>query len=295
MDYFLQQVINGVSLGSIYALVAIGLAMVFGILRLINFAHGDLLMLGAYAFFFLVASGSPWWAALTASVLVSAVAGVLMERIAYRPLRGQDDVTMLITSFAVSTFLQNGATLEFGANARAFNSPDILNGVISFGGFQIARVDAVGIVISLALMVLLTYFVNRTSAGTAMRAASQDLMAARLVGININRVIMVAFAVGSALAAVAGFLWASKVGKINPLMGFDPLLKAFTAAIIGGFGSLPGAVLGSYVLALAEVFFQGYLPPAMTGYRDAFVFGMLIVFLLVRPQGLLGTAGGEKI
>jgi len=295
LQYLVQQTINAVSIGSIYALMAIGLAMVFGILRLINFAHGDLIMVGSYAALLSLGLGVPVWTAVLIGIAASTLVGLAMERVAYRPIRGAPEVAMLLTSFAVTIFLENVAILVFSPTPRAFPTPPILSGAVQFGGLRIAAVDILAILVAAVVLVLLTFFIRRSEAGVGMRAASQDLLAARLMGININRVIVFAFAIGSALAGVVGILWSIRVGKIDPLMGFYPVLKAFVAAVIGGLGSLPGAVLGGYVLGFLEILLQGLLPSSLTPYRDAFVFIILIVLLLFRPNGILGSTEKEKI
>jgi branched-chain amino acid transport system permease protein len=296
-DYVIQQTINALSLGSIYALVAIGLATVFGILRLINFAHGDLMMVACYVAFFLVVSGIGFLPIVVITLLVTAGFGVLMERVAYRPVRGAPDVVMLLTSLAVSIFIENIFIMFLSPVPRSFRdvSPAFFDTVHYWGAVSISNVNLFTLAIAIVLFALLTLFVTRTRLGVSMRATAEDLMGAQLVGININRVVQVAFAIGSAMAAVAGILWATRLGKIDPLMGFIPLLKAFVAAVIGGFGSLAGAVLGAYVLGFAEIFLVGFLPPALSSYRDAFVFILLIVVLLVRPNGILGSTEQEKV
>jgi branched-chain amino acid transport system permease protein len=293
--YLLQQLINAVSIGSLYALMAIGLAMVFGILRLINFAHGDLIMVGSYTALLLLVAGLPFGAAALAGIAASTLAGLIMERVAYRPIRGAPDVSMLLTSFAVTIFLENAAILLFSPSSRPFPAPPFLTRALEFGVLRIASLDLIAIVVAGILLVLLTLFVTRTMAGIAMRAAAQDLLAARLMGVNVNRVIAYAFAIGSMLAGVVGLLWSARVGKVDPLMGFYPVLKAFVASVIGGLGSLPGAVLGGYVLGTLEILLQGLLPPALTPFRDAFVFVALIILLLFRPNGILGTTEREKV
>jgi len=295
VEYVVQQLINAVSIGSLYALMAVGLAMVFGILRLINFAHGDLIMVGSYAALLLIVAGVPFWWAAAAGIGASTVAGLLMERLAYRPIRGAPDVAMLLTSFAVTIFLENLAIIIFHATSRPFPSPPVFNSVVAFGNLQISSLNIIAIGITALLMVFLTLFVTRTEIGISMRAAAQDLVAARLMGINVNLVIATAFAVGSLLAGVVGILWSARVGKIDPLMGFYPVLKAFVASVIGGLGSIPGAVLGGYVLGALEILLQGLLPPALAPFRDAFVFGILIALLLFRPNGILGNSEREKI
>jgi branched-chain amino acid transport system permease protein len=293
---FGQQFINALSLGSIYALVAIGLAMVFSILRLINFAHGETLMIGAVAAVVLAQSGLPWPVWMVLAVLITILAGLIMERIAYRPLRGAPDVTLLLTSLGVSIALQNGALLTFGSQPKAFPTPPPLKGQIALpSGVQISRVNLVTIVTALLLMILLTWFVTRTQTGIAMRATAENAMAARLMGININTVVVVAFVLGAGLAGVAALLWGARVGRVEYNMGFIPVLKAFVATVIGGFGSIPGAVLGAYILGFGEIFLAALLPQGLTSYRDAFIFAALIVILLLRPQGILGSTDPEKI
>jgi branched-chain amino acid transport system permease protein len=314
-DYAIQQVVNALSAGSLYALMAVGLAMVFGILRLINFAHGDMMMIAAYLAVFSLGAGLPLAVALPVIVLGTVAVGLLMERVAYRPIRGAPDVAMLLTSFAVGQILQNGTLLTTRLAGKptliAFPSPDLLNGVVTLGAITIPKVNLASFVAGIVLLGLLSVFVTRTTLGLSMRAAAEDLAAARLVGINVNRVVATAFAIGAALAAVAGLLYSVQAGQINPYMGFTPVLKAFIAAVIGGFGSISGAVLGGYVLGFLEVlvtslagigdllpagsvppeirtFLQQWLPSGLASWRDAVVFVVLILVLLVRPQGILG-------
>ncbi len=314
-DYAIQQVVNALSAGSLYALMAVGLAMVFGILRLINFAHGDLMMIAAYLAVFCLGAGLPLAVALPVLVVGTVVVGLLMERIAYRPIRGAPDVAMLLTSFAVGQILQNGTLLTTRLAGRptliAFPSPDVLNGVVTIGAITIPKVNVASFLAGIVLLGLLSLFVTRTTLGLSMRAAAEDLPAARLMGIKVNRVVATAFAIGAALAAVAGVLYSVQAGQINPYMGFTPVLKAFIAAVIGGFGSIAGAVLGGYVLGFLEVlvtslagigdllpagsvppefrtFLQQWLPSGLGSWRDAVVFVVLILVLLVRPQGILG-------
>ena len=292
---FAQQTVNALSLGSIYALVAVGLAMVFAILRLINFAHGEVLMLGAFAVYFYADWGAPFVVAALGAVLTTVVVGVAMERIAYRPVRGAPDVALLLTSLGVSIALQNGAILAFTATPRAFPTPGALGEQLSAGDVRISVTNLVTILVALTALVLLTWFVTRTSLGIQMRAAAENATAAQLMGINITVVIVAAFVIGSALAGVAAVLWGARVGRIEPLMGFIPVLKAFVATVIGGFGSIPGAVVGAYVLGFGEIFLVALLPEGLTSYRDAFIFGGLILILLLRPQGILGSTEPEKI
>jgi branched-chain amino acid transport system permease protein len=294
-EYGIQQLINALSLGSLYALMAIGLAMVFGILRLINFAHGDMMMVASYAALFLLLAGAPYWVVVPLAVVITALAGMLMERVAYRPIRGAPDVALLLTSFAVTIILQNSVVLIIGARSRAFPVPEFLGTVFQFGQLYVSSVNVVAIVTTAIVLVLLTLFVTRTNTGISMRAAADDMVAAQLMGININHVIAAAFAIGSGLAAIAGLLWTAKIGKVDPFMGFFPVLKAFIAAIIGGFGTIPGAVVGGFLLGFLEISLQAVLPGEWSAYRDALVFGTLILVLLVRPNGVLGAHKREEV
>lgn len=320
IEYGIQQVVNALSAGSLYALMAVGLAMVFGILRLINFAHGDLMMIAAYLAVFSLGAGIPLAGALPVIILGTVLVGLLMERVAYRPIRGAPDVAMLLTSFAVGQFLQNGTLLvtRLAGNPTliAFPSPDLLNGVVTLGSITIPKVNIASFAAGIVLLGLLTVFVTRTTLGLSMRAAAEDLPAARLMGIKVDRVVATAFGIGAGLAAVAGLLYSVQSGQINPYMGFTPVLKAFIAAVIGGFGSIAGAVLGGFVLGALEVlvtslagigdllpagsvppevrsFLQQWLPSGLASWRDAVVFVVLIVVLLVRPQGILGRSVRE--
>ncbi|MGQ9826244.1 MAG: branched-chain amino acid ABC transporter permease [Roseiflexus sp.] len=293
--YIAQQIINGISLGSMYALIAIGLTMVYGLLRLINFAHGDLMMLGAYlGLLFLTTALTPLILTLLAPMLMIGLAGILVERLAYRPLRGAPEVTMLITSLAVSSLIENTMVITVTAQPRVFSLPAGLNQIYTIAGVSFSTLDVLTIGLSVLLMVALTLYVRKTRTGIALRATAENLRAARLMGIHIDRVVMIAFFLGSLLAAAAGWLWAAKYSTVEPFMGFLPGLKAVVAAVIGGIGVIPGAVLGGYLLGFAEIFFVGFLPPAFSGYRDAFVFVLLLIVLLIRPHGILGASTDER-
>lgn len=293
--YILQQLANGLVLGSLYALIAVGFTMIYGIVRLINFAHGDVLMVGAFAAFgMLSVLDLPLWAALVAVLALGAVLAMAIDLIAFRPQRGAPQVNGFITSLGVSILIQNLAILTLSGQPRPFNLPDWLRGTLGLPGLRISLLDATIVVSTLVILAALTLFVQRSRLGMAMRATAENPLAASLMGIRINRAIATAFAVGGALAAVAGVFWAGRSGQIEPLMGFLPGLKAFVAAVIGGVGSLPGAVLGGFLLGFAEVLFVGLLPPAYGAYRDAFVFGLLILILLVMPNGLLGRPSEER-
>jgi branched-chain amino acid transport system permease protein len=294
-EYLVQQAVNAVSAGSLYALMAIGLAMVFGILRLVNLAHGDIIMAGSYATLLLNSAGLPFWAAAAGGIVISGGVGVLMERLAYRPIRGSGDVAMLLTSFAATIFLENLGIMAFSATSRPFPSPAALSAVVEIGSIRIAGLNLVSIGVTALLLVLLSLFVTKTQTGISLRAVAQDLTAARLMGVNVNKVIAAAFLIGSTLAGVVGILWSARVGRIDPLMGFQPVLKAFVASVIGGLGSVPGAILGGYVLGSLEILLQGLLPTRLVPFRDAFVFLVLIILLLFRPKGFLGDGEKEKI
>ncbi len=293
--YIAQQIINGLILGSMYALVAIGFSMIYGIIRLINFAHGDVVMIGAFVTLALFQGlGLPFPLIAAGVLMAGALMGIMIERAAFRPMRGAPQVTGFIASLAVSVMLQNLGVLLLTAQPRNFTFPDYLQGLIHAGPVTFRAIDLYIMIAALALMIGLILMVRRTRLGMAMRATAENLDVARLMGININRTIMATFALGSGLAAIAGLMWGGKFGQIDPLLGFIPGLKSFVAAVIGGVGSIPGAILGGYILGLAEVLFVGMLPPIYSAYRDAFVFSTLILILLVMPNGLLGKKTEER-
>jgi branched-chain amino acid transport system permease protein len=278
-----------------YALVAIGFSMIYGIVRLINFAHGDIVMVGAFTTVGLVTLGGlPWPMIALAVMIAGALVGMTIDTIAFRPLRGAPQVTGFITSLAVSIFIQNLGILVLSPQPRNFLFPDLMRQRLQLGPASLGVIDLLIVVITLLLMAALVLLVKRTRLGMAMRATAENAEVARLMGINVNRAILAAFAIGSALAAVSGLMWGGKYGQIDPLLGFLPGLKAFVAAVIGGVGSIPGAMLGGYILGLAEVLFVGLLPAEYSGYRDAFVFGLLILVLLVLPNGLFGRSTEER-
>ena len=289
LEYIAQQIVNGLILGSMYAMVAIGFSMIYGIIRLINFAHGDVVMIGAFLTLALLqVAGAPFPLVALVVLAAGAAIGILIEKTAFRPMRGAPQVTGFIASLAVSIMLQNLGILFLTAQPRNFTFPDYLQKVIHIGGVSFRTVDLVIMISALSLMGILMLLVSRTKLGMAMRATAENIDVARLMGININRTIMATFAVGSALAGIAGLMWGGKFGQIDPLLGFIPGLKSFVAAVIVGVGSIPGAIVGGYVLGLSEVLFVGLLPPIYSAYRDAFVFATLILILLVMPNGILG-------
>ena len=299
MQTFLQQLINGLSLGAIYALIALGYTMVYGVLRLINFAHGDVYMLGAFAGYFLAnrlqldANPSVLWAIVVTmgAMAVCAVVGVLIERFAYRPVRNHGRLTSLITAIGVSLLLEYGGQVVFGANPRFFPQM-IRSNVYEEGGLQITNQSLLIIVAAVAMMFALEFIVHRTRIGKAMRATSYNLSVAKLMGINTDAVIAFTFALGSALAAAGGVLVSLAIPRIDPLMGLMTGLKAFVAAVLGGIGNIPGAMLGGMLIGLMETALSA---TAYSTYRDAVAFSVLILILIFRPAGLLGTSGTEKV
>ncbi|MBE6349707.1 MAG: branched-chain amino acid ABC transporter permease [Spirochaetaceae bacterium] len=291
---FFQQLINGISLGSIYALIALGYTMVYGIVKLINFAHGDILMLGAYAGYFVLATfGTNPLAMLFAflfAMIICAIVAITIERFAYKPLRNAPRLNSLITAIAISLILQNGMrVLPFvGPNPRQFPTMDTSNWNLP----MISQIQLIVILLSAILMVVLTFIINYTKTGKAMRAVSFDLQAASLMGISVNKTIAFTFALGAILAAAGGVLYASAYPQIDPTMGTMPGLKAFVAAVLGGIGSVPGAMLGGYILGIAETLTKGFIS---SQYADAISFAILIVILLVKPTGIMGKKIRVKV
>jgi branched-chain amino acid transport system permease protein len=299
MDTLLQQIINGLSLGAIYALIALGYTMVYGVLRLINFAHGDVYMLGAFAGYYLANAlgldGHPsvlWAIVVTMGAMaICAVIGMLIERLAYKPVRQHSRLTALITAIGVSLLLEYGGQVVFGATPRFF--PQMIESqTYALGGVQITNQNLLIIVVAVVVMFGLEYIVHRTRIGKAMRATSYNLPVAKLMGINTDRVIAFTFALGSALAAAGGVLVALAIPRIDPLMGLMTGLKAFVAAVLGGIGSIPGAMVGGVLIGLMET---GLSATAYSTYRDAVAFAVLIIILLVRPSGLFGSSVAEKV
>ncbi len=287
---FLDNLINGLSLGSIYAIIALGYTMVYGIARMLNFAHGDVIMVGAYiAFCGLQYWGMPPVLAILIAMIVCTVLGVTIEGLAYRPLRQATSLAVLITAIGMSYLLQNIALMIWGANPKSF---PLSSTSIHLGGLNISSATIVTILANIAIMVTLTLFTARTKMGKAMRCVSEDRGAAELMGINVNRTISVTFAIGSALAAVAGVLLCASYPILQPTTGSMPGIKAFTAAVFGGIGSIPGAMLGGILLGVIEIFGKAYIS---TELGDAIVFAVLIVVLLVKPTGLLGKTMREKV
>ena len=301
---FLNYLINGISLGSIYAIIALGYTMVYGIAKMLNFAHGDVIMVGAYVCFFSMSSltgalpeGSmaalilPPLLGTLLAMLICTVLGVVIERLAYKPLRSAPSLAVLITAIGVSYFLQNAAQLLWSSNPKVFPSV-VGNGKLSAGELSISYVTITTIVVCVVIMLALTFFTGRTKMGKAMRACSEDKGAAQLMGINVNTTISMTFAIGSALAAIAGVLLCSAYPVLMPTTGSMPGIKAFTAAVFGGIGSIPGALVGGVLLGIIEIFAKAYIS---TQLSDAIVFAVLIIVLLVKPAGLLGKQIREKV
>lgn len=306
MDFLtlLDYLIRGLSLGSIYAIIALGYTMVYGIAKMLNFAHGDVIMVGAYACFFTVTGMSPMFeegsvaamvvpalAGVVLSMVVCTALGVVIEGLAYKPLRQAPSLAVLITAIGVSYFLQNAALLLWSSSPKIF-SPIVGSGQLQVGPLNISYVTLVTIVACVIIMLCLTLFTGKTKMGKAMRAVSEDKGAAQLMGINVNRTISMTFAIGSALAAIAGVLLCSAYPTLTPTTGSMPGIKAFTAAVFGGIGSIPGALLGGLLLGIIEIFASAYIS---TQLSTAVVFGVLIVVLLVKPAGLLGKTVREKV
>lgn len=291
MEFF-QQLLNGLNQGAIYALIALGYTMVYGIAKMLNFAHGDVIMVGAYTLFVTMGTlGLPAYLGVILSIVFCAVLGVVLEKIAYKPLRGSSPLAVLITAIGVSYFLQSLALLIFGSQQQkvesVVNLPSVYLGAVELSGESIVTLGT-----TILIMIALTLFIKKTKTGRAMLALSEDRGAAQLMGINVNRTISITFAIGSGLAAVAGALFVSSYGFVGPYTGSLPGIKAFVAAVLGGIGSIPGAMLGGILLGIIESFSKAYIS---TQLSDAIVFGVLILVLLVRPSGLLGRKKIEKV
>ena len=292
---FLQHLANALALGSLYALIAIGYTMVYGILRLINFAHGDIFMLGAYLAFYGVALFLlPWWATFLIAIVFTAMLGIALERVAYRPLRDSPRISVMISAIGASFLIENLAVVMFGGRPKGVAVPGVMDVKLALGGVSVMSVSVVIPAFTFAILGVLLWVVHRTKIGMAMRAVATDLDAARLQAIDVNRIISFTFGSGSLLAAFGGILWSYKYPQLNPLMGVMPGLKCFIAAVVGGIGNIQGAVLGGFLLGVIELMVIAFLP-TLTGYRDAFAFVLLIVVLLVKPSGLLGSRQGEKV
>lgn len=288
MDYFLQQAVNALALGGTYALLALGLAVVFSILGLINFAHGELMTITGYGMVYSLATGMPYVGALICGVALAVFCAVVMERVAFRPVRRASTTTMLLTSFAVSSILHTAFQNFISARPKPLPVPEWLGGAVTIAGIQIGAIPSLSILVTAVALVALVWFFQHWETGLAMRAASEDFAVTRLMGINANRVIAASFAISGFLAAIAGVLWLFQRGSVDPMLGFVPVLKAFIAAVLGGLGSLQGAVLGGLILGATEVMLRAYLPEGLLGFRDAIALALIIGLLILYPNGLMG-------
>ena len=289
---FLSYLINGLGLGSVYAIIALGYTMVYGIAKMLNFAHGDIIMIGAYvAFFALSRFQLPLFVSVILSIVVCTILGVVIERLAYKPLRQASSLSVLITAIGVSYFLQNAAQLLWTSNTKVFPSI-VSNAYLKIGDLSISYLTIITIAVCIAIMIVLTLFISKTKTGMAMRACSEDKGAAMLMGINVNTTISITFAIGSGLAAIASILLCATYPSVYPTLGSMPGIKDFTAAVFGGIGSIPGAFLGGLMLGVIETLTKAYIS---TQLSDAIVFAVLIVVLLINPTGLLGKKISEKL
>jgi branched-chain amino acid transport system permease protein len=294
MAYVVQQLLNGLQLGAVYALIALGYTMVYGIVRLINFAHGDVFMVGAYLGFYAITRFRlPFPAAILVAMVGCALLGMFIEKVAYKPLRQAPRIAALITAMGVSLFIENFTNLKFvfGPDYQPYPRPFAVHNY-TLGSVTISNIQVIVFAVALALMALLQFFVTRTRTGMAMRAVSHDKETAQLMGININWIISLTFGIGSALAGAGGVLFGVAYPQINPLMGIMPGLKAFTAAVLGGIGIIPGAVIGALIMGVVEALTASFISSTL---RDAIAFGILIVVLLFKPTGLLGKSETEKV
>ena len=292
---FVQHSLNGLTLGSLYALIAIGYTMVYGILRLINFAHSEIFMLGAYFVFWgITLFYLPWPLAMVAAVIVTASVGILVDRVAYRPLRDAPRISALISAIGVSFFLQNVTIVVFGALPRQVYRPGWLEDPILMGDVRLLPLTLFVPALSLLLMLGLVWIVYKTKTGLGMRAISKDIETSYIMGVPVNRIISITFGIGSALAAASGIMWALRYPQLQPVMGSIPGFKAFIAAVFGGIGSIPGAVIGGLMLGVIEIMAVAFFPD-LAGYRDAFAFVLLIVILLLKPTGLMGEKLEDKV
>ena len=294
MGYFTAQLISAVKLGSIYALVAIGYSIVYSIMGMINFAHGELLMIATFSLWVLLNAGVPFALAVALAILITALFGILIERIAYRSIRNAGESTQIITSLAVSIFLEALCQAIFNSSSKALIIPEVFSRTFQILDTTVSVIDAVTLACTVILTLAVVLIIRKTAVGKAMRAVADNMEAADLMGIDKDRVITAAFVIGSVLAAVAGILYSGKYTSFSNDMGFMLGVKAFIAAVLGGLGSLTGAVAGGYIMAALEVFFSGYLPRGVGSYQTAFTFLVLILVLLIRPNGLFGSSNRQR-
>ena len=296
MQDLIQFLLNALSLGSVYALMALGLVIVFGILRLVNFAYGELIMVAGYTWFILQGQAWAMFAIAVAAVVAAALASVLTERIAFRPIRSESLNAMLVTSFAVSTLLQNSALLFVSPRARAVEVPSVMNQNINFGGLRLGAGDLITILVSGVVLAGLALLLRRTTLGIALRAASDDFRMLRLLGVRADMVIAMAFVISGVLAGIVGLLWISRIGSVTPTVGLTPLLIALIAVVVGGMNGLTGSIVGGYLLGALTVGLQLLLPQNVLAFRDAFIFAVVVLVLVFRPQGLVrGRYSAERV
>lgn len=296
LNSLIQNVFNSFALGSLYALIAVGYTMVYGILRLINFAHGDIFMMGTYFAFYAIAMFLlPWWLGFLVAIFITGLLGFSIEKIAYRPLRNAPRISSLITAIGMSFFLESFAVVFFGGIPKSFNVyPKIFSDVVLIGKTRIPLLTFITIGVTFLLFLVLWWILYKTKMGLAMRAISIDIPTTSLMGANVNSVISITFVIGSSFAAVAGILWAMKYPQVQPYMGFTPGLKAFIAAVIGGIGSVQGAIVGGFLLGFLEIMLVGFFP-SLAGYRDVFAYVVLVIILMVRPTGIFKIYSEQKV
>lgn len=294
-DLLMQYLTNGISLGSLYALIAIGYTMVYGILRLINFAHGEIFTMSLYFVFYgVTVFAMPWYMAFVIAILMTALLGIVVERAAYKPLRDSPRISIMVSAIGASFFIQNLAIVIFGGKPKAFPTVKLLTDVIQIGAVSLQKLTLIIPVVTIILLYALSFLVHKTKTGMAMRAVSKDHETARLMGVDVNKTITITFGIGSILAAIGGIMWGAKFPQIQPVMGVMPGLKCFIAAVVGGIGNITGAVIGGFILGVGEIMLIAFLP-SLTGYRDAFAFILLIVILLLKPTGIMGEKISEKV
>jgi branched-chain amino acid transport system permease protein len=296
VNALIQNFFNSLALGGLYALIAVGYTMVYGILRLINFAHGDIFMMGTYfAFYAITLLLLPWWLGFLFAIFITGLLGYSIEKIAYRPLRNAPRISSLITAIGMSFFLESFAVVVFGGIPKSFNVyPKMFSDVIIIGKTRIPVLTFITIIVTVLLFLFLWWLLYKTKTGLAMRAISVDIPTTSLMGANVNNVISITFIVGSSFAAVAGILWAMKYPQVQPYMGFTPGLKAFVAAVIGGIGSIQGAIVGGFLLGFLEIMLVGFFPN-LAGYRDVFAYVTLVIILMFRPTGIFKIYSEQKV
>ncbi|MDI6619494.1 MAG: branched-chain amino acid ABC transporter permease [Clostridiales bacterium] len=295
LTILLQQLTNGIALGSLYALIAIGYTMVYGVLRLINFAHGDIIMVAAYiSYFGIFAFHLEWWISFPIAIIITTLLGMLIEKTAYRPLRSSPKISIMISAIGVSFLLENLATVLFTGKPKKFPNIKLFTDVVNIGDVSIQHIIFYIPTVTILLLVLLLFLINKTKTGMAMRAVAKDFETSKLMGIDINKIISLTFGIGSALAAIGGIMWGLRYPQVQPTMGITPGFKCFIAAVIGGIGNITGAVVGGFLLGIGEILIIAILPE-LSGYRDAFAFVLLILILLLKPTGIVGEKIAEKV